>query len=167
MIRTVGRAADAVRATEHRYQESRMLTELDRTDTDSHRRSGAARTWDYPRVTAAAVGVFLVVSGLWAMVGPRSFFDAVAAFEPYNQHLIQDIGAFQLGLGAVLLLVLVVRDALVAALVGVGIASAAHVVSHAVGHDLGGTPELDIPFFSIITVLLLTAGMVRQRRSPT
>jgi hypothetical protein len=143
-----------------------MLTETDRTDVDPRSPSGTARTWDYPRVTAAAVGAFLVVSGLWAMAGPRSFFDAVAAFEPYNQHLIQDIGAFQLGLGAVLILVLVVRDALAAALLGVGIGSAAHVVSHVVGHDLGGTPELDIPFFSLITVLLLSAGMVRWRRLP-
>jgi hypothetical protein len=39
--------------------------------------------------------------------------------------------------------------------------SAAHVVSHAVGHDLGGTPAVDIPFFSILTVLLLTAGGYR------
>jgi hypothetical protein len=38
------------------------------------------------------------------MVDPRSFFTALAAFEPYNQHFIQDIGAFQIGLGAVLLL---------------------------------------------------------------
>jgi hypothetical protein len=120
------------------------------------------RRWGYPRIVAAVAGAFLVASGLWAMVGPQSFFDVAATFEPYNQHLIQDIGAFQIGLGAVLLLAaLTTADALVIATLGVGIGSAAHVVSHAVGHDLGGTPEVDIPFFAILTVLLLTAGISR------
>jgi hypothetical protein len=47
--------------------------------------------------------VFLVF-GAWAFADPESFFDEVATFEPYNQHLIQDVGAFQIGLGAVLLI---------------------------------------------------------------
>jgi hypothetical protein len=38
------------------------------------------------------------------MVDPRSFFDTLTAFQPYNQHLLQDLGAFQVGLGVVLLL---------------------------------------------------------------
>lgn len=38
------------------------------------------------------------------MVGADSFFNTVAAFEVYNQHLLMDIGAFQMGLGAALLL---------------------------------------------------------------
>lgn len=126
------------------------------------------RDWGYPRIVAAAVGVFLLGSGAWAMVDPRSFFDSVASFEPYNRHFLLDIGAFQIGLGAVLLLAAAWPgvDPLAMALLGVGIGSAAHVVSHAVTHDLGGTPEIDIPFFSIITVLLLTAGAVRWRAAP-
>jgi hypothetical protein len=119
----------------------------------------------YPPIVAAAAGAFLLLSGVWAMVAPRSFFDAAATFEPYNQHLIQDIGAFQIGLGAVLLLTWWARDSLVVGLIGVGIGSAAHVVSHVVGHDLGGTPEVDIPFFAVLTVLLLSAGVVRSRQT--
>ena len=43
--------------------------------------------------TAAAIGagVFLV-AGVWAFADPESFFDDAAHFEPYNQHLLQDIG---------------------------------------------------------------------------
>lgn len=121
----------------------------------------------YVRVVATVVGVFLTVGGLWAMVDPESFFDTAATFEPYNQHFLQDIGAFQIGLGAVLLLALwVSSDGLAVALLGVGAGSVAHAVSHAVGHDLGGTPAVDIPFFSIIAVLTLTAGVLRWRDAP-
>ena len=126
--------------------------------------NGAAVT-RFPRIVAGAGGAMFVVSGLWAMLDPRSFFDAIATFEPYNRHFLQDIGAFQIGLGAVLLLAVLFEraGALAVALIGVGAGSAAHVVSHLVGTDLGGTPETDIPFFAAITALLLAAGLVRWR----
>lgn len=101
--------------------------------------------------------------GLWAMVAPRSFFERLAEFHPYNQHFIQDIGAFQLGIGAVLAIA-VLRpgiDALTAALVGSGLGGAAHAVSHVIGHDLGGTPTQDIPMFSVIALTLLISGGLR------
>ncbi len=34
-------------------------------------------------------------------------------------------------------------------------------MSHAVGTDLGGTPETDIPFFAILTAVLAMAGLLR------
>ena len=68
-----------------------------------------ARLARFPRWIGLVGGVSLVAFGVWAMVGPRSFFDTLATFDPYNQHLIQDIGAFQIGLGAVLLLAAVPR----------------------------------------------------------
>lgn len=98
------------------------------------------------------------------MVGPRSFFDAVARFDPYNQHLIQDIGAFQIGLGAVLLVaVWLTNDGLTVGLLGTGLGSAAHVVSHVIGQDLGGNPGVDIPAFTVVAALLLGAGLARLR----
>src|SRR5918994_7417850 len=91
-----------------------------------------------PRVVAIVGAAGFVGLGGWAMVDPRSFFEAVAVFEPYNQHFLQDIGAFQVGLGVVLLLAgLSVRaDGLTVGLVGVGLAAALHTVSHIVGRDL-------------------------------
>ena len=108
--------------------------------------------------------VFLV-AGVWAFADPESFFDQVATFEPYNQHLIQDIGALQIGLGAVLLLALLVpgQDALAVALLGTGAGSAVHVVSHIIGRDLGGEPESDIPIFVALTLVLLVPGALRWR----
>ena len=119
-----------------------------------------------PRVVAILGGVGFVALGVWALVDPQSFFEALARFEPYNQHFLQDIGAFQVGLGVVLLLAgLSVRaDGLTGALVGVGVAAALHTVSHIAGRDLGGVPERDIPVFAAMAVTLLAAGGLRWRR---
>ncbi len=110
-----------------------------------------------PRGVAVVVGVTFVALGLWAMIDPRSFFAVLAMFEPYNQHFLQDIGAFQVGLGAVLLLAgLSARaDGLTVALVGVGVGAALHAVSHIVGRDLGGRPATDIPVLTVLAVLLI------------
>jgi len=120
-----------------------------------------------PRAVAIVVGIGFIALGVWAMVGPRSFFEALATFEPYNQHFLQDVGAFQVGLGVVLLLAGVPTrsDGLTVALVGVGVGAALHTVSHVVGRDLGGTPEREIPAFAGVAVLLLAAGWFRWRHT--
>ena len=118
-----------------------------------------------PRAVAIVVGVGFIALGVWAMVDPRSFFTALARFEPYNQHFLQDVGAFQIGLGVVLILAAapVRADGLTIALVGVGVGAALHTLSHVVGRDLGGTPERDIPVFAGMAGLLLIAGAFRWR----
>ena len=120
-----------------------------------------------PRAVALLGGAGFVALGAWAMVAPRAFFDAVARFEPYNQHFLQDIGAFQIGLGAVLLLAAAITraDALAVALVGVGIGAVFHTLSHIVGLDLGGNPQTDIPTFALMALLLLAAGLARWRHA--
>ena len=119
-----------------------------------------------PRVIAIVAGIFFAVPGAWAMLDPRSFFEALAKFEPYNHHFLQDIGAFQIGLGVVLLLAGVRprSDALANALTGVGVGAAFHAVSHIVGGDIGGTPERDIPVFVAVAVVLLVSGALRWRQ---
>lgn len=116
-----------------------------------------------PRVVAGAAGVFLVVAGLAAFGAPEAFFEAAAAFEPYNAHFIRDIGAFQVGLGAVLLLAVWIDDGLVVALGGVGFGSLVHGVGHALDRDLGGVPAIDIPFWAAFSVLLLAVAVLRWR----
>jgi hypothetical protein len=117
------------------------------------------------RVFAIVAGAGFLGLGLWAMADPHSFFEAVATFEPYNQHFVQDIGAFQIGLGAVLLLAAsrAETDALAVALIGVGIGAALHAGSHVVGSDLGGRPEVEIPAFLGMAILLLIVGGIRWR----
>jgi hypothetical protein len=115
---------------------------------------------------AGAVGALTFLSaGLWAMAAPRSFFDHLATFEPYNQHLIQDIGAFQIGIGAVLALAVLrpTMGALAVALLGSGLGGAFHALSHVIGRDLGGRPASDIPIFSVTAAVLLSAGVIVAR----
>ncbi len=119
----------------------------------------------WPKTLASITSVVLLGFGLWAMAGPASFYDTVATFDPYNRHFVQDIGAFQIGLGAVLALAVAAPsvDALSVALLGVGAGSAAHLVSHLLGLDLGGSPATDVPLFAILSGALLWTGAARLR----
>jgi uncharacterized protein YjeT (DUF2065 family) len=119
--------------------------------------SGAARA------VAAAAGVFFILSGLAAFAAPEAFFEAAATFEPYNEHFVRDIGAFQLGLGMVLLLSVWIEDAAVVALGGVGVGSLVHTLGHGLDRHLGGTPAVDIPFFGALSIVLLGAALMRWR----
>ena len=113
---------------------------------------------------ALAGGVFFIAVGTWALLAPRSFFDTLATFEPYNAHFLRDVGAFQIGLGAVLLLASRRRDALFVALAGVGAGSLAHVAAHLIDRNAGGNPALDIPLLAILTLALLGAATTRTSR---
>lgn len=123
------------------------------------------------RIIAIAAAIAFALPGVWAMVAPRSFFESLARFEPYNQHFVQDIGAFQLGLAAVLLLPAIAAgvSGVTTALLGAGLGSALHVASHVVGRELGGAPERDTPQFTALTLVLLVTGLLRwrgERRGP-
>ena len=114
------------------------------------------------RIIGWAGVVFMLGSGLWAFFAPRSFYDTVATFEPYNRHFIHDIGAFSLGLGGVLLLALVTCwDALQVALAGLALASVMHLVSHAVDADLGGR-DSDLVGLAVVAALFVIGAASRR-----
>ena len=119
----------------------------------------------FPRIIAAVAGLFLVVFGLWAFFGPQSFFDQIATFQPYNRHLIHDIGAFQFGAGATLLFALAWADAAGAALAGVAAGSALHAAAHWLDKDLGGRSS--DPYFLTALAVVIAAAAVMRRRSAT
>src|SRR5687767_2124837 len=84
-----------------------------------------------PLALTVLAAVFFIAFGLWAFLDARAFFDEVATFEPYNEHFVHDIGAFQIGIGAMLAVALWRRtDAIFAALAGAGIGSAFHAAAH-------------------------------------
>ncbi len=109
--------------------------------------------------------LFFIGPGLWALFDPQSFADQLAPYEPFNEHYIHDIGAFQLGIGAALLAALWRRgDALFAALAGAAVGSAFHTATHFIDHDLGGK-ETDVAVFGVVTVVLATAAAFQMRIS--
>lgn len=116
------------------------------------------------RWAAIAGAVFLAGFGVWALLGPRSFYDAVASWPPYNRHFLHDIGTFQIAMGAALLLALAYRDALFVALASVGGGQALHAVVHAVDRELGGEPT-DPLIFAILAAVLLAGAWRRWRTS--
>jgi hypothetical protein len=130
-------------------------------------RSSGVTSERFARAVAVTAGAVFLLPGLWAFFAPAAFFDAAAPFEPLNIHFVRDLGAFQIGLGAVLLLAAAVRDALLVALAGVGIGASFHLVGHLIDRDLGGDPSVDIPLFGLVAAALLvgaTARAVDRRR---
>ncbi len=103
-------------------------------------------------------GLFFLVVGIYAFVAPHSFYDQIATFPPYNRHLMHDVGAFQIGIGAVLLLALRWSDASFVALAGAGAGASVHVVSHIIDHDLGGETSQTVVLGALAVLLLLTAA---------
>jgi hypothetical protein len=114
-----------------------------------------------PKVIAVVVGAMFVVFGVWALLAPQSFFDAVASFEPYNPHFVRDLGAFQIGLGAVLLVGAFLHDALLTVLSGVAVGATLHLITHIADRDLGGSPATDIPFFALMALALIGGALSR------
>src|SRR5688572_4680738 len=70
------------------------------------------------RGIALLAGLFFLGFGLWAFFDPRSFYEQIATYPPYNKHFLHDAGAFQIGIGATLLLALQWKDGLAVALGG-------------------------------------------------
>jgi len=100
--------------------------------------------------------------GLWALVAPRSFAGWIS-FPPYNEHLIHDAGAFQIGIGVALLLSLLLDDVLTVALGGFLAGGTLHVFNHAMDGHLGG--HSSDPWWLAAQVLLAAVALGIHLRS--
>ncbi len=110
------------------------------------------------------LGVAVAAQGLWAFASPRSFFDVLATFEPYNAHFVRDIGSAMFGVGVAAVVAAVQPRALVAGLSGLSAFQVVHVVSHVIDRDRGGNPGFDIPAFTILAVVTV-AALVSELRA--
>jgi len=115
------------------------------------------------RIIAGVIGLFYVVSGAWSFLFPAYFYSAVASFSPYNLHLFHDLGAFQIGLGAVLVTAALIGKGLVAALAGVLAGSLLHLLAHLLDIQLGGHPATDLPILALIVAVLAFALVLEIR----
>jgi len=100
-------------------------------------------------------GAFTLALGFWAILDTTSFYDNIAEFPPYNEHFLHDLGAFQIGLGAALVLAVVwKRDAILAALGGGAAGAIGHGIVHITDEDMGG--RASDPFtLGLIALILL------------
>jgi hypothetical protein len=118
------------------------------------------------RLLSLAIGAVIAAQGVWAFVAPRSFFDTLATFDPYNAHFIRDIGTIQIGVGVAGIVGAARRaDAVIVGLAGLATFQVLHVVSHAVDHDKGGRPGFDIPALSALALLTAAALVAAVRRA--
>ncbi|MDQ7906424.1 PPOX class F420-dependent oxidoreductase [Phytohabitans sp. ZYX-F-186] len=100
-------------------------------------------------------------AAVWCLASPGSFADFVDF--PRHEHFVHDLGAFQFGLAAALLLALVWADGLATALGGFLVANAVHAVNHAGDLDLGGRGS-DPWLIGAMAVLAGVALVVRLRQ---
>jgi predicted anti-sigma-YlaC factor YlaD len=106
----------------------------------------------------------MLALGGWAFLAPHSF-SGLIDFAPYNEHLIHDAGAFQLGIGVAVLAALWWPDGLVVALTGFAVASGLHTLSHAIDRHLGGHAS-DVPSLGLLTLVLVAVYLRLQERKP-
>ena len=117
-----------------------------------------------PKAIALVGALFFSVTGVWAFAAPESFFDTVATYPPYNEHLFHDLGAFQVGLAAALFAGLVRADGLFAVLAGASAGSILHALAHFMDTDLGGRSS-DPWLLSAFAGLLVVGAVQQARRS--
>jgi hypothetical protein len=115
-----------------------------------------------PGVTAAVLisGLVARAIGIWAFFAPASFADFVAF--PYNRHLMHDVGAFQIGIGATLLLALLWADSIMVVLAGYVVGSGFHVVAHIIDRHIGGNVYETLGLGLLVVIGL--AGMYARAR---
>ena len=110
-------------------------------------------------ITGIAGAITLAI-GVWALVDTDSFAD-FADFG-HHAHFLHDIGAFQIGLGSMLLIATVWRDALATVLAAFLIGNTIHVGTHIADSDLGGSASQWISL-ALLSVAIAAALMVRLR----
>ena len=132
------------------------------------------------RAGIAALAVVNAWWGAWAWFAPRSFFDTfpgfghhwTAAYPPYNEHLVTDLGSTFLTLAALLAAAAVLPDRRVRVVVlgGVLVFNGLHLAFH-VGHHEGMAPfdveasltSLALGVLAPVALLLLDAWVTPRR----
>jgi hypothetical protein len=122
------------------------------------------------RAGLALLGVLYLAGGLPALLAPRWFFDSfpgfghrwTAAYPPYNQHLVADLGATFVTLALLLLVAawLADRRVGVVVLVAVLVFSTLHLAFHAAHHGALTGPDLGAGLTALALGVLFPAGLL-------
>jgi hypothetical protein len=114
--------------------------------------------------------------GAAATLGPRWFYDTfpgfgrawTAAYPPYNEHLVTDLGATFTTLGVLLLVAAWLADRKVTAVVlcGVLVFSSLHLIFHARDHGELGSADLAASTVALAFGVVIPAALLMLDRRP-
>jgi hypothetical protein len=121
------------------------------------------------RIGFGLLALLYLAWGAWAVVAPAHFFRTfpgpglhwTSAYPPYNQHLIFDLGATQLTLGALLLAATIVDTRPVSwlAALGAGLFGGLHFGYHALHAGMMGGADRVLSILSLIGGALLPPAL--------
>lgn len=122
------------------------------------------------RLLLALLGVLHLCFGVPAVVAPRWFFDHfpglghawTAAYPPFNEHLMSDVGAAFTTLGVLLVTAAWIADRKVTAVVltGVLVFSLLHLVFHTFDHGRLAGADLTASLASLVLGVAVPAAML-------
>jgi PPOX class probable F420-dependent enzyme len=135
------------------------MTTVDQHQTPT-RATAAPATDRYVVGVTLLSAAFTLVAGVWALLWPGSFAEAVKF--PEHTHFLHDVGSFQIGIGVTLALAVLWRDALAVVLTGFLVGNTIHAANHAVDLDLGGRDS--DPWLLGLLSLLVAVALVRRLR---
>lgn len=113
-----------------------------------------------PLVTAliAVFAAIELLTSLWMVAGPNSFFEQIAPFGNYNGHYLRDVAAFQAGIGLALLASIWVRALRPGAVCALLAATALHAVNHIADINAIEGSNADLVDAILVTLTALVAG---------
>ncbi|AEF40971.1 hypothetical protein [Hoyosella subflava] len=120
----------------------------------------------WTRIVLAVLAVPQLVTGLWAVINPRHWYDTfpglgpllVAAEPPFNAHLATDAGAGFLAVGVVAGVAALWGERRVVLVGGLGFAAFA--VPHVLYHAANPAPGLNATANTINVIILSTAALL-------
>lgn len=115
------------------------------------------------RVGLAFFGGVYVVTALFMIVAPGTFFDEVGPWGSRNDHYVRDLATYNLALGVVLLAALRFRSWRAPALAAAALQYAAHAVNHLVDISEADPEHIGPPTFAAIALgAILLAWLLRE-----
>ena len=121
-----------------------------------HEREGRASRLAL-RPLLLALGSYHLVLGALMVIAPRTFYDEIAAFPPYNDHFIRDISTFYLAVGVLLLVAAARRAWQVPVLALALLQYSLHVLNHV--WDVSDTDPGWLGPANLVVLGLITAGL--------
>jgi uncharacterized membrane protein len=105
----------------------------------------------------AALAAYELAFGLWMLVAPRSFYDAVGPFGAYNSHYVLDTSAWQLAFGVALAVAVRRASWRVPLLAFAVVQFALHAINHVV--DAGEADPSWVGVFDAVSLSLATVAL--------